>query len=104
MIATGADLATISRQLGHANVNITLTTCTRWFARRTEPGLGAKLEALVEKEIGCVSAASENLANSDARKPLKKLVASGGIEPPTRGFSGPAGADSGEPSDGQPAA
>jgi integrase len=46
MIATGADLATISRQLGHANVNITLTTYTHWFARRTESGLGARLEAL----------------------------------------------------------
>jgi integrase len=62
MIATGADLAGISRQLGHANVNITLTTYTHWFAKRTSSGIGAKLEELVARETGCEMVAPEGNA------------------------------------------
>ena len=51
MIATGADLAAISRQLGHANPQITLSTYAHAFARRSESGLGAKMEALVAAEV-----------------------------------------------------
>jgi integrase len=58
MIATGADLAAISRQLGYANVQITLSTYTHFFARRSESGLGTRLEELVRKEVGCVLVAS----------------------------------------------
>ncbi len=47
LIATGADIASISRQLAHANVAITLSTYTHWIARRAETGLGAKRAAVV---------------------------------------------------------
>jgi integrase len=51
LIATGADLAAISRQMGHVtNSAITLATYTHWFAQRTESGLGARLDALVERQ------------------------------------------------------
>jgi len=95
MIATGEDLASISRQLGHANVNITLTTYTHWFAKRTSSGLGAKLEALVAREIGCeMVACLENNSSAlpgEAQKVQRvqavRMVARDGIEPSTRGFS-----------------
>jgi hypothetical protein len=53
MIATGADLAAISRQLGHANAGITLATYTHFFEKRGDSGLGARMEALVQRELGC---------------------------------------------------
>lgn len=53
LIATGADIASISHQLGHANVAITLSTYTHWLARRAESDLGSKLAALVTEELGC---------------------------------------------------
>jgi integrase len=49
-IATGADLAVISRQLGHANLSITLNTYAHAFARRTGSDLGAKVEEFVRRE------------------------------------------------------
>jgi integrase len=52
MIATGADIASVSRQLGHANVAITLGTYTHAFAKRAESGIGARLEELVRRESG----------------------------------------------------
>jgi integrase len=53
MIAAGCDIASVSRQLGHANVAVTLGTYSHWFQKRTESGLGAMLEAFLEKEDGC---------------------------------------------------
>jgi len=54
LIATGADIASISRQLGHANVAITLAVYTHWIERRSESDLGAQLAALVAAETdGC---------------------------------------------------
>jgi integrase len=50
MIATGADIATVSRQLGHANVAITLNTYTHAFTRRAESGLGTKMDELIRAE------------------------------------------------------
>ena len=67
MIATGADLAAISRQLGHANIQITLSTYTHWFAKRNDSGLGAKLEAMLAKEAGPFSAPNQKM-------PTTKLV------------------------------
>ena len=63
MISTGADIATVSRQLGHANVAITLGIYTHAFARRAEPGLGAKMDELIRAEnasavLAAVSAGS----------------------------------------------
>jgi hypothetical protein len=52
MIATGADLAAISRQRGRANVQITLSTYTHFFEKRADSGLGAKLEALAKAKGG----------------------------------------------------
>lgn len=52
MIATGADIAAVSRQLGHANVAITLSIYTHAFAKRTESGIGSKLDELIKAESG----------------------------------------------------
>jgi integrase len=88
LIATGADLATISRQMGHANTSITLSTYTHWFAQRTESGLGARLDALVERETGgCEVVASSVSGIPCSAEVVDSMVARGGIEPPTRGFS-----------------
>lgn len=52
MIATGADIAAVSRQLGHANVAITLGIYTHAFAKRTDSGIGSKLDELIKSENG----------------------------------------------------
>jgi hypothetical protein len=81
---------TISRQLGHGNVQITLSTYAHFFTRRTDSGLGATLEALVAKEIGCVLVAPNAAADEQHTEVIDSIMATGGIEPPTRGFSVPA--------------
>ena len=61
MIATGADIATVSRQLGHANVSITLGIYTHAFEKRAESGIGSKLDELIRAESrGCVLVVSAN--------------------------------------------
>ena len=50
MIAAGCDIAAVSRQLGHANVSITLGTYSHWFDQRTESGVAARLAAFLEAE------------------------------------------------------
>ena len=52
MIATGADIASVSRQLGHANVSITLGIYTHAFERRAESGIGSKMDELIRAETG----------------------------------------------------
>ena len=59
LVASGADIAAIRRHMGHANVAVTLGVYSHWFARRQDSGLGARLEAFVEKEIGCVLVATD---------------------------------------------
>ena len=49
-IAAGVDLPTVSRQLGHANLAITLAVYAHWFERRSDTGLAAKLEAFLDGE------------------------------------------------------
>jgi integrase len=66
MIATGADIASVSRQLGHANVSITLGFYTHAFAKRTESGIGARLDELIRAESGGTVLVS--LASADAAK------------------------------------
>jgi integrase len=86
LIATGADLAAISRQLGHANVNITLSTYTHWFARRTDSDLGAKLAALVRAEsAGPVSVPAGGAASNTDTEVVESIMARGGIEVETYG-------------------
>ena len=87
LIATGADLAPISRQLGHADVNITLATCTHWFQKPTESDLGDRLATPVEWETGCVLVASDTPAEAVDAEVVESMVARGRIELPTRGFS-----------------
>jgi integrase len=41
MIAAGIDIATVSRQLGHANVVITLSTYTHWVQSRAATDRGS---------------------------------------------------------------
>jgi hypothetical protein len=47
-----------------------------------------KLEELARRErVGCDLVAPEDSANPAPRRSLARMVARGGIEPPTRGFS-----------------
>jgi integrase len=84
MIATGADIASISRQLGHANVSITLGIYTHAFDRRAEPGIGAKMDALINAE-NASAALVVALENSGAPEAAQVVELSGearvGIEP-----------------------
>ena len=70
-----------------ANTQITLSTYTHFFARRNESGLGAKLEAMVQKELGCVLVVPTPEQGHPDSQVIDLMVAGGGIEPPTRGFS-----------------
>lgn len=49
--------------------------------------LGAKFEAMREKETRPKLAPTQEYESEEIRKSLKQMVARGGIEPPTRGFS-----------------
>jgi integrase len=50
LIATDANLAAISRQIGHAKLGTTLNIYGHFFAQRTDSDLGAKVEELVRRE------------------------------------------------------
>ena len=50
LIAAGADLADVSRQLGHANVSITLSVYTHHFQKRGACDLGARIAEFVARE------------------------------------------------------
>jgi integrase len=52
MIASGVDIASVSRQLGHASVAITLNVYAHQVQQRTESGVGAKLDTFVRRESG----------------------------------------------------
>ncbi|HTS51826.1 MAG TPA: site-specific integrase, partial [Burkholderiales bacterium] len=106
MIATGADLAAVSRQLGHANPQITLSTYTHAFAKRDEAaGMGARMSALLRAEtVGPVLVPSERPDGASEREVVELMVARGGIEPPTRGFSVLANLHPGTPPSRRPAA
>jgi integrase len=56
--------------MGHANVAVTLGVYSHWFARRQDSGLGARLEAFVEKEIGCDLVAIDPIGGKSRRKSL----------------------------------
>jgi integrase len=88
LIAAGADLADVSRQMGHANVSITLSVYTHHFARRGGCDLGARLAEFVAREAdGPVSVPAAPAAAANDAEVIDNVVARGGIEPPTRGFS-----------------
>ncbi len=50
MIASGVDIAAVSRQLGHADVSITLSVYTHAIKRRSESSVGAKMAAFLSAE------------------------------------------------------
>ena len=88
LIASGADVVAVSRRLGHANPSITLTTYSHWFQRRDATGLGEKLAQFMKAEtVGCILVASGEEATTTDTEVVDSVVARGGIEPPTRGFS-----------------
>ena len=60
LIAAGCDIAAVSRQLGHANIATTLAVYSHWFAKRSETGLGARLEAFVAQENGAVTSSGNS--------------------------------------------
>lgn len=71
-------------------MQITLSTYTHWFAKRGDSGLGAKLEAMLEKEsapIGPELAPTRDREDFIVGMSMKSLVARAGIELARRGFS-----------------
>ena len=54
LIAAGVDIATVSRQLGHANVAITLSTYTHWVQSRAGTDHTSKLEAYLAEKLLCI--------------------------------------------------
>lgn len=66
LIATGADLGSVSRQLGHASLQITTGTYGHWFRKRSDDDLGERMEALVEQETEVV--ASKGAFSSDGSR------------------------------------
>ena len=75
-------------RLGHANPSITLTVYSHAFARRDTAPLGEKLAAFMRLEsVGCDSVATTSEAGQAAAEVFDLMVARGGIEPPTLGFS-----------------
>jgi hypothetical protein len=80
--------------LGHANVAVTLGTYSHWFQKRTAAGLGAMLEALLEKEDGCemvaepISGSVEAVSGRTERAQNKVKMSLGllGFEPRTKGL------------------
>ena len=87
-IAAGAGVVAVSRQLGHGNPAITLGVYSHAFQRRNELPPGEKPAAFMQREsVGCHSVAPGSEPEVGDREVVEKLVARGGIEPPTRGFS-----------------
>jgi len=89
LIAAGADVVAVSRRLGHSNPAITLSTYSHAFARRDAAPLGEQLAAFMRKEAsgGCVSVVPSPESAVPGTEVVDSMVARGGIEPPTRGFS-----------------
>jgi len=88
LIGSGADVVSVSRRLGHADAAITLKTYSHNFARRDAAPLGEKLAAFMRLEtVGCESVAPTTNANQQGTEVFESIMARGGIEPPTRGFS-----------------
>jgi hypothetical protein len=83
LIAAGADLPNVSRQLGHGNANITLSVCTHWFVRRIRLGREARR---VSHKGDWSRFGPVRQGKRDKSAGLILMVARGGIEPPTRGF------------------
>lgn len=50
LLASGADIAAISRQMGHASPAVTLTIYSHFVQRRNDSGLGSRLEAFLTAE------------------------------------------------------
>ena len=88
LIGSGADVVAVSRRLGHANPSITLSCYSHAFQRRDAAPLGEQLAAFMRQEaLGCdlvVPGTSTEVSDTEV---VERMVARGGIEPPTRGFS-----------------
>jgi hypothetical protein len=89
LIAAGADVAAVSRRLGHSNPAITLTTYSHAFQRRDTAPLGERLATFMAAESGrgCISVVPSGEAPEASAEVVELMVTRGGIEPPTRGFS-----------------
>jgi integrase len=96
LLALGADIPAVSRRLGHASPQVTLTTYAHAVARRGIAPLGEQLAAFMRREtVGCVSVApttapttaTEDQHTEVVEDVVELTMARGGIEPPTRGFS-----------------
>ena len=88
LIASGADVVAVSRRLGHADPSITLHTYSHSFDRRGVAPLGELLAAFMRRETfgGFLVVPDTSCEVPDAQA-IDLVVARGGIEPPTRGFS-----------------
>ena len=88
LIGSGADVVAVSRRLGHANPSITLSCYSHAFTRRDAAPLGEQLAAFMRQEtVGCDSVVSGTWTGEANTEVVDLMVARGGIEPPTRGFS-----------------
>src|SRR6185437_2618583 len=68
--------------------DVTLTSYSHAFARRDAAPLGEQLAAFMRKEsAGCELVARGGDAAQPHTEVIESMVARGGIEPPTRGFS-----------------
>jgi integrase len=104
LIAAGADVVEVAAMLGHADPGVTLKIYSHAFARRRKDSTArarltefrrAETAEQQEKAGGCLLVVSGGSAgvtgqapNTEVTEAAEKLmVARGGIEPPTRGFS-----------------
>ena len=89
MIAAGCDIASVSRQLGHSNVADTLGVYSHWFEKRSEPGLGSKLEALLTKESGCEMVVPSEFVDGKRTEVVDKVTGPAWIRTKDQGIMSP---------------
>jgi len=88
LISMGEDVASIADRVGHANPSITMSIYAHPYRSKMRKRIGANLAAFVRKETGgCISVVTGIAPEPTDMEVIEKMVARGGIEPPTRGFS-----------------
>ena len=87
LLSAGENPKIVSERLGHSSVAITLDTYSHVLPHMQQSA-SDKLEKMLFEKVGTLSAhKTETGASESARNSLETLVARGGIEPSTHGFS-----------------
>jgi len=89
LIAAGVDIATVSRQLGHANVAITLSTYTHWVQSRAGTDHTSKLEAYLAEQNGCVLVVGDDSVGAPSAEVTDKVGGPGRIRTYNQGIMSP---------------